>query len=50
MASLQSPLELQYRMFTDLVTVADEIISQQSEIKVRTERMKLKNEELQTKS
>ena len=50
MASLQSPLELQFRMFTDLVTVADEIISQQSEIKVRTERMKLKNEELQTKS
>ena len=50
MANLQSPLELQYRMFSDLVTVADSIISQQTEIKLKTERMKLKNEELQTKS
>lgn len=50
MASLQSPLEQQYSMLTDLIRVADDIISQQTEIKLKTERMKLKNEELQTKS
>ena len=32
MASLQSPLEQQYSMLTDLVRVADDIISQQTEM------------------
>merc|ERR1719397_1431890 len=47
---MQSPLQQQFAMFTEIISLTGEIIEQQTLIKSKVEQLKLENEDLQTKS
>ena len=47
---MQSPLQQQFAMFTEIISLTGEIIEQQTLIKSKVEQLKLENEDLQMKS